>query len=96
MSKVVEQRLLVLAGTHLRAGQLHRLPTAVWAAADQATAILHAGVTDLGQRLFNPGSPTQRRRAPQATFGWITIDANGLRAKVVPAGPVGAPGSLGG
>jgi uncharacterized protein len=53
-------------------------------------------VTDLGPRLFNPGSPTQRRRAPQATFGWITIDADGLRAKVVLAGPVGAPGSLAG
>jgi uncharacterized protein len=37
-----------------------------------------------GQLLFNPGSPTQRRRAPQATFGWITIGARGVRAEILP------------
>ena len=35
--------------------------------------------TDGGVRLFNPGSPTQRRRAPYPTFGLIEISA----AKVV-------------
>ncbi len=28
-----------------------------------------------GQRLFNPGSPTQRRRAPTHTYGWLEADA---------------------
>ena len=28
-----------------------------------------------GQRLFNPGSPTQRRRQPHRTMGWLVIDA---------------------
>lgn len=26
-----------------------------------------------GQRLFNPGSPTQRRRAPTKTMGWLEL-----------------------
>jgi len=28
-----------------------------------------------GQRLFNPGSPTQRRRQPQASFGLLEVGA---------------------
>jgi uncharacterized protein len=31
-------------------------------------------VGDHGQRLFNPGSPTQRRRQPRPTMGWLTVD----------------------
>jgi hypothetical protein len=31
-----------------------------------------------GQRLFNPGSPTQRRRAPTHTFGWLETDGGGI------------------
>jgi hypothetical protein len=27
-----------------------------------------------GQRLFNPGSPTQRRRQPVPTYGWLKLD----------------------
>ena len=27
------------------------------------------------QRLFNPGSPTQRRRAPTRTMGWLELRA---------------------
>jgi uncharacterized protein len=26
-----------------------------------------------GQRLFNPGSPTERRRQPSHTMGWLTL-----------------------
>ena len=29
--------------------------------------------SDLGQRLFNPGSPTQRRRQPRPTMGWLHL-----------------------
>lgn len=36
-------RLLVLADTHLRPDTIDRLPAEVWAAADEADAILHAG-----------------------------------------------------
>ena len=37
----------------------------------------HAPVDDLGvegQRLFNPGSPTQRRRQPHPSFGLLVFD----------------------
>ena len=47
----------------------------------------HQPVNELGeggQRLFNPGSPTQRRRAPVASYGWITIGAQGLQARIHP------------
>jgi uncharacterized protein len=30
-------------------------------------------LTEAGQRLFNPGSPTQRRRAPAPTFGELEL-----------------------
>jgi putative phosphoesterase len=37
------------------------------------------------QRLFNPGSPTDRRRQPQGTMGLLTIRAGELlEAKIVP------------
>jgi putative phosphoesterase len=38
----------------------------------------HAPVDDVGidgQRLFNPGSPTQRRRQPHPSFGLLDLDA---------------------
>jgi predicted phosphodiesterase len=37
------------------------------------------------QRLFNPGSPTQRRRAPVRTYGVIRVDRGRITAhRVVP------------
>ena len=42
-----------------------------------------ASVVD-GLRLFNPGSPTWKRREPAATYGTITIGGNGVRFRVVP------------
>jgi predicted phosphodiesterase len=39
-----------------------------------------------GQRLFNPGSPTERRRAPAHTFGRLRFDAGRIvRHEVVTA-----------
>jgi putative phosphoesterase len=41
----------------------------------------HAPVDEVGidgQRLFNPGSPTQRRRQPHASFGLLDIAAGGV------------------
>jgi uncharacterized protein len=38
-----------------------------------------------GQRTFNPGSPTDRRRQPRHTMGLLSIDAGRLRsARIVP------------
>ena len=38
-----------------------------------------------GQRLFNPGSPTDKRRQPRGTMGQLTIDAGVLvSAEIVP------------
>ena len=48
----------------------------------------HQPVNELGeggQRLFNPGSPTQRRQAPVATYGWVTISPRGAQARILAA-----------
>ena len=37
-----------------------------------------------GLRLFNPGSPTWKRRQPVPTYGWITISGRGVRTRIVP------------
>ena len=34
---------------------------------------------DAGFQIFNPGSPTQRRRAPSHTFGVATVDGHEIR-----------------
>jgi putative phosphoesterase len=149
--------ILILADTHVRADRRRDLPADVWAAAERAELILHAGdvvtpglledlehhapvvavlgnndhglerqlpltweedvegvrmamihdsgptrgrarrmhrrfrdadvvvfghshqpmddVGEAAQRLFNPGSPTERRRAPERTYGWLTVAA---------------------
>jgi hypothetical protein len=36
-----------------------------------------------GQLLFNPGSPTQRRREPAHTIGVLDIDGSTVRAEIV-------------
>lgn len=36
-----------------------------------------------GQRLFNPGSPTERRRQPVHTFGHLRIDAGNLVSREI-------------
>jgi len=41
--------------------------------------------TDDGQRLFNPGSPTDRRRQPRGTMGLLRVEAGRLlEASIVP------------
>ena len=41
-----------------------------------------------GQRLFNPGSPTDKRRQPRGTVGLLVIDAGVLvSAEIVPVTP---------
>jgi uncharacterized protein len=37
-----------------------------------------------GQRLFNPGSPTERRRHPWPSFGIVEIAGGAIAAEIVP------------
>jgi putative phosphoesterase len=42
-------------------------------------------LTEAGVRIFNPGSPTDRRRQPHGTLGVLTVEAGRLlAAKIVP------------
>lgn len=36
-----------------------------------------------GQRLFNPGSPTNRRRQPHHTMGWLVLDRGRIASREV-------------
>jgi hypothetical protein len=38
---------------------------------------------DDGQRLFNPGSPTDKRRQPHRTMGMLCVDGESVRADVL-------------
>ena len=38
----------------------------------------------LGLRLFNPGSPTDRRRQPRGTIGLLDLDDGELEARIIP------------
>jgi putative phosphoesterase len=41
-----------------------------------------------GQRLFNPGSPTERRRAPNRTYGLLDlVDGRIRQRRIVPVAP---------
>ncbi len=41
------------------------------------------GPGDGGQRLFNPGSPTERRAQPRHSFGVLDLDRGALRSRLV-------------
>jgi uncharacterized protein len=45
-------------------------------------------VSDAGQRLFNPGSPTQRRRAPAPSFGELELVDGRIRRHEIVRLPV--------
>lgn len=48
-------------------------------------------LSDDGLLLFNPGSPTQRRRQPVHTVGWLELaDGAVVRADIVEIGPLAA------
>lgn len=48
--------------------------------------------SDAGPLLFNPGSPTQRRRQPVHTVGWLELaDAAVVRAAIIEIGPLATP-----
>ncbi len=37
-----------------------------------------------GLRLFNPGSPTWKRRQPEPTYGMLDISGGRIRSRIVP------------
>ena len=45
---------------------------------------LHEQAAD-GFQILNPGSPTQRRRAPAHTMGLIRVDSGLVRCEIIPA-----------
>jgi putative phosphoesterase len=68
-----------------RAGRLHRrFPEAdVVVFGHSHVPVDEAG--ERGQLLFNPGSPTQRRRQPQATYGELVLrDGQVISHRIVP------------
>lgn len=47
-----------------------------------------------GQLLFNPGSPTHRRRQPVHTVGWLELaDGTVVRADIIDVGPLATVGT---
>ena len=46
---------------------------------------LHERAPD-GFTIFNPGSPTERRRAPRHTMGWARLEAGGVSFELVGLG----------
>ncbi len=94
---VVPERLTVdLAGTEIamvhdsgtRAGRERRLHR--WFPTADLVVFGHSHEpvdhrSDQGQRLFNPGSPTQRRRQPDPTMGWLTLtDGRVVGHEIIP------------
>lgn len=66
-----------------REGRMHR-----WFPDDDVVVFGHSHepvdvVTTHGQRLFNPGSPTQRRRQPNCSFGTISVIDGEARTKII-------------
>ncbi len=66
--------IAVIADTHMPKGK-RRLPVACYEQLVAAAAVIHAG----GFQIFNPGSPTERRRAPRPSMGLLHPTATGLR-----------------
>lgn len=71
-----------------RGGRMHRrFPEAdivVYGHSHQPDDSVHEG----GLRLFNPGSPTQRRRAPTPTFGELEVRDGRIERHAIVALPV--------
>lgn len=94
-----EERVFMVEGVRLamvhdsgaRAGRERRLrrrfPTAEVVVFGHSHIPVDAEGLD-GQRLFNPGSPTERRRQPVATFGRFVIDGGLVVAhEILPVPP---------
>jgi uncharacterized protein len=89
--RVVEASGARIAMTHdagARAGRLERMRRRF---GDRADALvfghshqpLHERAAD-GFQIFNPGSPTERRRAPAPTMGMAHVENGRLRIKLIP------------
>ena len=72
-----------------RAGRARRLrrqfPTADLVVFGHSHIPMDVRDAELGLRIFNPGSPTDRRRQPHGTMGLLQVDRGRLRAaRIVP------------
>lgn len=99
-------KVLVVSDTHLGPDTLERMPAEVWAMAEAADVVLHAGAqvvvfghshqplveqVEDGPLLVNPSSPTQRRHQPVHTVAWLELRAGRVaRAEIVEVGPLAA------
>ena len=70
-----------------RAGRARRLrrrfPTADLVVFGHSHVPLDLHDEDLGLRIFNPGSPTDRRRQPRGTIGLLRVERGRLAARIV-------------
>jgi putative phosphoesterase len=85
-AQLPETRLVVAAGARIgivhdagpAAGRIQRLrkrfPTADAVIFGHSHIPLHEATPDLGFQIFNPGSPTDRRRQPSHTMGVATVE----------------------
>ena len=60
-----------------------RFPTADLVVFGHSHVPLDLHDEDLGLRIFNPGSPTDRRRQPRGTIGLLRVERGRLAARIV-------------
>jgi uncharacterized protein len=88
--EVEGRRIVVVHDAGPSAGRLarlrRRLPQADAVVFGHSHIPLHEHDDALGLQIFNPGSPTDRRRQPTHTMGEATVDADGLRFTLVDLG----------
>ena len=75
-------RVIVVSDTHIRRGGKRRLPDADVVVFGHSHIPWNEEGID-GQVLFNPGSPTERRRQPRCTYGVIDISAGAVRSRSI-------------
>jgi hypothetical protein len=80
------RRLAVTHDAGPRAGRMNRLrrrfPNADAVIFGHSHLPLHE-LADDGFQIFNPGSPTERRRAPRHTMGWARVGEAGLELRLI-------------
>ena len=84
--ELADLKLGVIHDAGPAAGRLERMrrrfPDCAGAIFGHSHVPLHERSAD-GFQIFNPGSPTERRRSPHHTMGTASIDATGVRFELV-------------
>ncbi len=87
---VAGRRIAVIHDAGPSAGRLQRLrrrfPTADAVVFGHSHSPFHETAEDGAFQIFNPGSPTERRRAPWPSMGAAQIDERGLRFELIRLG----------